>query len=82
MRSNPLRDYLDDAKFAELWEKGFLNERAIRDHYIRDTFSKRKSKQKPKQIINELQQEFPYLSVETVRKIVYSRDQIYDVANY
>ncbi|MGH1363788.1 MAG: hypothetical protein ACRBF0_09540 [Calditrichia bacterium] len=82
MRSNPLRDYLDDAMFAQLWEKGFLNERAIRDFYIRATFSERKDRQKPKDIIAQLQEEFPYLSVETVRKIVYSRDQAFEIANY
>ncbi len=39
MRSNPLREYLDDHLFNLLWEKGFLNERAIRDFYIREKFT-------------------------------------------
>ena len=74
MRSNPLKDILDDQLFNHLWEKGFLNERAIRDFYIRDKFVTLKSFQKPKEIIVNLQEEFPYLSVETIRKIVYSKE--------
>ena len=75
MRGNPLKDFVDDGLFSLLWDKGFLNERAIRDHYIREKFCELKSEQKPKEIIAELQREFPYLSVETVRKIVYTRDE-------
>ena len=74
MRGNPIRDYLDDEKFKLLWEKGFLNERAIRDHYIRKKFGVLKEELKPKQIIEMLQEEFSYLSNETIRKIVYSRE--------
>lgn len=74
MRSNPLRDYLNDEQFEQLWEKGFLNERAIRDYYIREKFSVLKHQLKPKDIIVMLQREFGYLSTETIRKIVYSRE--------
>ena len=74
MYGNPLKDYLDDEKFKLLWEKGFLNERAIRDFYIRKKFGVLKEELKPKQIIDMLQREFSYLSTETIRKIVYSRD--------
>jgi hypothetical protein len=74
MRGNPIRDYLDDEKFKLLWEKGFLNERAIRDHYIREKFGELKQELKPKRIIEMLQEEFSYLSNETIRKIVYSRE--------
>lgn len=70
---NPLEEFLDDGKFRELWDLGFLNERAIRDYYIRKKFWALKNDQKPKQIFTELQTEFSYLSVETIRKIVYSR---------
>lgn len=74
MCGNPLRDYLDDELFNRLWAKGFLNERAIRDHYIRQKFSTLKRNLKPKAIIHQLQEEFSYLSTETIRKIVYTRN--------
>ena len=73
MRGNPLREYLDDDLYALLWEKGFLNERAIRDYYIRKKFKALKNELKPKEIIENLQHEFSYLSTETIRKIVYSK---------
>jgi len=74
MQGNPLREYLNDEQFRVLWENGFLNERAVRDFYIRQKFSLLKNERKPKEIINRLQQEFSYLSHETIRKIVYSRE--------
>jgi hypothetical protein len=74
MYGNPLKDYLDDEQFKLLWEKGFLNERAIRDFYIREKFWVLKNQLKPREIINMLQREFSYLSTETIRKIVYSRN--------
>ncbi len=73
MRGNPLQDYLSNEQFELLLEKGFLNERAVRDHYIRQQFAALKDTTRPKDIIRMLQKEFPYLSVDTVRKIVYSR---------
>ncbi len=74
MRGNPLREFLDDEQFQMLWEKGFLNERAVRDHYIRKKFLLLKAQLKPREIIDRLQKEFSYLSHETIRKIVYSRE--------
>ena len=83
MRGNPLKDFLDDEKFQLLWEKGFLNERAVRDHYIREKFSHLKNQLRPKEILNMLQGEFPYLSTETIRKIVYSKNgQSYQTNGY
>ncbi len=73
MQENPLREYLDDQLFFTLWEKGFLNERAIRDFYIRRKFNQLRHAVRPKEIIEHLQEEFSYLSTETIRKIVYSR---------
>ena len=68
--------YLTDDQYRTLLKKGFLNERAVRDLYIRQKFCGMKDLHKPKHIIGMLQEEFPYLSTETVRKIVYSREEI------
>ncbi len=73
MRGNPLKEFLDDELYNLLWEKGFLNERAVRDYYIRKKFNALKEDLKPKEIIEDLQQEFSYLSTETIRKIVYTK---------
>ncbi|RMH79228.1 MAG: hypothetical protein D6681_19320 [Calditrichaeota bacterium] len=82
MRSNPLKDFMDDELFDTLMEKGFLNERAVRDYYIRQKFNAQKDRLKPKQIIESLQKEFPYLSAETIRKIVYSKETELDPSPY
>lgn len=78
MRGNPLKAFLSDEQFQDLMQKGFLNERAVRDHYIREQFARMKNETRPKEIIHQLQAEFPYLSIDTVRKIVYSRGEVFE----
>jgi len=73
MRGNPLQKYLDDESFHLLLNRGFLNERAIRDLYIKDRYGKLKEEARPKEIFQIIQEEFSYLSVETIRKIIYSK---------
>lgn len=72
MRGNPLHEYVDDKLFHLLLKKGFLNERAVRDLYIKKRFDQLKKQAAPKEIFQILQKEFSYLSVETIRKIIYS----------
>jgi hypothetical protein len=69
MSGNHLEKYL----FHLLLKKGFLNERAIRDLYIKNRYNELKVKSRPKDIFQNIQKEFPYLSVETIRKIIYSK---------
>ncbi len=38
MRGNPLREFIPDHLYHELNAKGFLNERAIRDYYLKKRF--------------------------------------------
>lgn len=70
---NPLKGILEDRLFNELLENGFLNERAVRDHYIKQRYAQLKDQHKPREVFRIIQKEFPYLSVDTVRKIVYSK---------
>ncbi|MFZ0390611.1 MAG: hypothetical protein WAN36_09125 [Calditrichia bacterium] len=74
MRGNPLREFIPDDLFYKLKAKGFLNDRAIRDYYMKQRFEVLKKNHPPKEIFVMLQREFPYLSVDTVRKIIYSRN--------
>jgi hypothetical protein len=74
MRGNPLREFIPDDLYFQLKEKGFINERAVRDFYMKKRFEELKSYHQPKDIFTILQQEFPYLSEDTVRKIIYSRN--------
>lgn len=74
MRGNPLHEFISDELFRKLESKGFLNDRAVRDYYMKKRFEVLKKSHPPKKIFEMLQQEFPYLSVDTVRKIIYSRN--------
>ncbi|MEJ2634853.1 MAG: hypothetical protein P8184_06120 [Calditrichia bacterium] len=74
MRSNPLQEFIPDELFFTLKSKGFINERAVRDYYMKKRFEDMKEHHPPKAIFHMLQKEFPYLSVDTVRKIIYSRN--------
>ncbi len=77
MRGNPLREFVPDEIFFFLKEKGFLNDRAVRDYYLKKRFAVLKKSHRPKEIFEMLQTEVPYLSVDTVRKIIYSRNGHY-----
>ncbi|HFE63809.1 MAG TPA: hypothetical protein ENK14_05245 [Caldithrix sp.] len=74
MRGNPLQEFIPDELFFKLQTKGFLNERAVRDFYMKKRFEALKKTIPPKKIFSMLQAEFPYLSVDTVRKIIYTRN--------
>ncbi len=71
MTENPLKEILNDDQYVRLKRMGFLNDCAVRDYYIRKKFNMLKGKIKSKHIIEDLQQEFSYLSIESTRKIVY-----------
>ena len=75
MRGNPLKEFIPDHLYYELNEKGFLNERAIRDYYLKKRFFELRSDYTPREIFSLLQKEFPYICEDTIRKIIYSRDQ-------
>lgn len=74
MNKNLIVEIIDDELYEKLWEMGMLNEHAIRNYYIRKQFNQLRSQQKPAAIIEQLRNEFPYLSIESVRKIAYSRN--------
>ncbi|MCB0262785.1 MAG: hypothetical protein R3C41_13410 [Calditrichia bacterium] len=73
MNNNPIKEIITDDKYQKLMSMGFLNERAIRDYYLRKKFESLRRHYKPGLIVERLREEFPYLTIETVRKIVYSK---------
>jgi len=75
MRGNPLKEFIPDHLYYELNDKGFLNERAIRDYYLKKSFLELRIDYTPREIFSLLQKEFPYICEDTIRKIIYSRDQ-------
>ncbi len=76
MRGNPLNEFISDEIYKQLASHGFFNDRAIRDYYLKKRYEILKDEHTPKKIFLLLREEVPYLSLDTVRKIVYSRDEI------
>ncbi len=77
MRGNPIRDILPDKYYYQLLYRGFLNDRAIRDYYLKKKFHQLKSQFSPREIFTRLQKEFPYICNDTIRKIIYTRNGVH-----
>jgi hypothetical protein len=71
--NNPLNDLIADEIYELLNSKGFINQNAARDHFIRKRFrSLRALRISAGDAIDELRKDYPYLQFETIRQIVYN----------
>ena len=69
---NPLRPLISDEAFAYLREHGLLNERELRNYVIRRQFLEMRAQcVSAGDAIERLQQQYPDLEYDTIRKIVY-----------
>lgn len=73
MRGNPIREFIPDHLYYSLRSMGFLDERTIRDYYLKKKFENLRAQYSPRQIFGILQKEFPYICEDTIRKIIYTR---------
>lgn len=73
MRGNPIPEFIPDKLYFVLKSMGFLNERSIRDYYLKKKFNNLRSRYSRREIFVILQKEFPYICEDTIRKIVYTR---------
>jgi len=73
MRGNPIREFIPDHWYYSLKSMGFLDERTIRDYYLKKKFENLRTQYSPRQIFGILQKEFPYICEDTIRKIIYTR---------
>jgi hypothetical protein len=70
---NPLSDLISDEIFELLSSRGFINQNAARDHFLRKRFkSLRATRLSAGDAIDELRKDYPYLQFETIRQIVYN----------
>ena len=71
-RENILRDIINDDQYQSLRKLGLINEKVLRDVHIRKTFKDLRSQHvSAHQAIERLQNLYPYLQYDTLRKIVY-----------
>ncbi len=75
MMQNPLKKHLTDDTFQFLIENNLLREKGIRDFHIRSQFNKLKRSHPTYLIIEMIQDEYPYLQYETIRKIIYQKPE-------
>lgn len=70
---NPISHLVNDDLFIKLKKLGLLNEKLLRDFEIKQKYQQyRKQKINASTAIDLLQEEYPYLQYDTIRKIVYS----------
>lgn len=68
---NLLSDLVPDDIYYTLQEYGLFDEKALRDYHIRKTFKEFRKQMGTTQSIEKLQNLYPYLQFDTLRKIVY-----------
>ncbi|MBN1632778.1 MAG: hypothetical protein JW917_01275 [Ignavibacteria bacterium] len=71
LNTNPLSDLIDDDVFEKLKKYKLLDEKAIRDYKIRQMYKDMRREMSAGEAIDKIQEMFPYLQFDTIRKIVY-----------
>jgi len=69
--TNPLNDLISDDVFEKLKKYKLLDEKAIRDYKIRQMYKDMRREMSAGEAIDKIQEMFPYLQFDTIRKIVY-----------
>lgn len=72
---NPLKHHLTDKAYQFLIKNNLLREKGIRDYHIRKRFYELKQDFPTHLVIETLQNEYPYLQYETIRKIIYQKPE-------
>ncbi len=73
MVKNPLRSHIPDSIFEFLVKNNLIKEKGVRDFQIKERFRILREKYPTNKAIEILQQEYPYLQYETIRKIIYQK---------
>jgi hypothetical protein len=70
---NPVAELIPDAMYQILIENNLISEKGVRDYIIRKAFRTMKEEQDLKscEALARLQEHYPYLQVDTIRKIIY-----------
>lgn len=69
---NPLSDLLSDELYEKLIENSLLDYKAVRDYQIKRRFRDLRNYMSVGDAIEKIQDEYPYLRFDTIRKIVYN----------
>ena len=76
---NPLKSHLTDQIYQFLLANNLLREKGIRDYHIRNMFFNLRKEFPTHKVLEMIQDEFPYLQYETIRKIVYQKPELREI---
>lgn len=72
--NNPLSELISDEIYNILDSRGLINKKSVRDYMIRKRFeSLRNQHISAGDAIENIQQEYPYLQFDSIRKIIYNK---------
>ena len=69
---NPISHIIPDDLFAKLYDLNLLNDKRLRDFEMRCRYQDLKKNMPSYDAIEKVQEEYPYLQFDTIRKIIYS----------
>jgi hypothetical protein len=71
---NPLAELISDDIYELLDSRGLINKKTVRDYMIRQRFDSLREKElSTGDAIEKIQQDYPYLQFDSIRKIIYNR---------
>lgn len=74
---NPLSELISDEIYELLDSRGLINQKSVRDYEIRKRFDNlRKKELSTGDAIEIIQEDYPYLQFDSIRKIIYNRPNI------
>lgn len=75
--NNPLAELISDDIFELLDSRGLINRKSVRDYEIRKRFDNlRKDELSTGDAIEIIQEDYPYLQFDSIRKIIYNRPTV------
>jgi hypothetical protein len=73
-KNNPLSELISDEVYELLDSKGLINKKSVRDYMIRKRFDNLRQKEiSAGDAIEKIQEDYPYLQFDSIRKIIYNR---------
>lgn len=76
-KKNPISELISDDVYELLDSRGLINKKTVRDYIIRKNFDSLRNKElSTSDAIEKIQQEYPYLQFDSIRKIIYNRPSI------
>ncbi len=73
---NPLSELISDEIYSILDSRGLINKKSVRDYLIRKRFDHLREKEvSAGDAIEKIQEDYPYLQFDSIRKIIYNKPQ-------